>query len=106
VLKGEFKMALEDLYKTDKEEIKKKIEKGLEEKKSEIKKSLEKILPQPAKNMLQTDEGTYALIAITIVLVLLLARAAGMAFKLLSKLIFLISLAAAVYFSYVYFTNY
>ncbi len=99
-------MAFEDLYKADKEEIKEKIEKGIEQKKTEIKKSIEKVVPVPVKNMLQTDEGTYALIAAAVVVVLLTARAAGMAFKFLSKLILLISLAAAVYFSYIYFTNY
>ncbi|WP_456401569.1 hypothetical protein [Persephonella sp.] len=96
----------DDLYQSDKEELKKKLEHGIEEKKEQIKETVGKVLPQPAKNMLQTPEGTYALIAIAVILVILLARAAGMALKLLSKLILLVAVGAAIYFSYLYFTNY
>ncbi|WP_457623705.1 hypothetical protein [Persephonella sp.] len=98
-------MAFEDLYKADKEEIKKKFEENIEEKKAEIKNSIEKVVPEPIKNMLQTEEGTYALIAISIIIVLLTARTVGMAFRLVSKIILLLSIAAAVYFSYLYFVN-
>ncbi|WP_457641483.1 hypothetical protein [Persephonella sp.] len=96
----------EDLYPTTKEEFKKKLEKGLEEKKSEIKQTVEEFLPDPAKKMLQTEEGTYALIAIAIVMVLVILKAVGVAMKFFLKLVLFLSIAAAIYFSYLYFTNY
>ncbi|WP_457626674.1 hypothetical protein [Persephonella sp.] len=93
-----------DLYE-GKKEFKEKFEKTKEQKIHEIKQSIKKYLPPPAKNMLDTPEGTYALIAIAVAIFIIFLRIVGMTLRLVSKLILILSIIAAVYFSYLYFSN-
>ncbi len=93
-----------DLYE-GREKFEKQFEKAKEQKVHEIKQTLKKYLKKKKKNMLDTPEGTYALIAIAIVILILFLKVVGMTLRLVSKLILIISLLAAVYFSYLYFTG-
>ncbi len=68
-----------------------------------IKQEIKKYLPEPMQKMLDTQEGTYALIALTIVVSLLTVKIIGVAFNFLFRVVFILALIAAMYFSYVYF---
>lgn len=93
-----------DLYE-GREEFKKKFEKAKEEKVSQIKQELKKYLPHPFDNMLDTPEGTYALIAIAVAIFIMFLRVVGMTLRFVSKLILIGSILAALYFSYLYFSG-
>ncbi|MDQ7056885.1 MAG: hypothetical protein Q9M89_10770 [Persephonella sp.] len=93
-----------DLYE-GREEFKKKLEKTKEQKIHEIKESIKKYLPHPMDNMLDTPEGTYALIALAIAIFIIFLRIVGITIRLVSKLVFILSIVAAIYFSYLYFTG-
>ncbi len=91
----------EELLKT-KEELEK--EKGSDqEKEFSIKQEVKKYLPEPMQKMLDTQEGTFALIAIAIVMSFIAVKVIGFAFNILFRIAFIVALIAAVYFSYVYF---
>ena len=68
-----------------------------------IKQEIKKYLPEPMQKMLDTQEGTYALIALTIVVSLLTVKIIGVAFNFVFRVEFILALIAAMYFSYVYF---
>ncbi len=83
---------------------KEELEKELQEKDNfSIKQEIKKYLPEPMQKMLDTQEGTYALIALTIVVSLLTVKVIGVAFNFLFRVVFILALIAAIYFSYVYF---
>ncbi|WP_457643214.1 hypothetical protein [Persephonella sp.] len=79
------------------------LEKAKEKKLQEIKKSIQEKLPHPMDKMLDTPEGTYALIAIAVALFIVFLRLVGMTLKFFSKLVLIVSILAALYFSYLYF---
>ncbi|WP_457638878.1 hypothetical protein [Persephonella sp.] len=79
------------------------LEKAKEKKLQEIKKSIQEKLPHPMDKMLDTSEGTYALIAIAVALFIVFLRLVGMTLKFFSKLVLIVSILAALYFSYLYF---
>ena len=93
-----------DLYE-GREEFKEKFEKTKEQKVQEIKESIKKYLPHPMDNMLDTPEGTYALIALAIAIFVIFLRVVGMTLRLVSKLVLIVSIIAAIYFSYLYFSG-
>ncbi len=93
-----------DLYE-GKEDFQKKFEKTKEQKLHEIKESIKKYLPHPMDNMLDTPEGTYALIAMAIAIFIIFLRVVGMTLRLVSKLVLILSIMAAIYFSYLYFSG-
>ncbi len=83
---------------------KEELEKELQEKDNfSIKQEIKKYLPEPMQKMLDTQEGTYALIALTILVSLLTVKVIGVAFNFLFRVVFILALIAAIYFSYVYF---
>ncbi len=84
-----------------KEELEKELKK--DDKEFSIKQEVKKYLPDPMKKMLDTQEGTYALIAIAIVLSFITVKIVGVAFNFLFRIVFILALIAAIYFSYVYF---
>ena len=91
-----------DLY-GNKKEFEKKFEKAKEQKINEIKQDIKKILPEPIGKMLDTPEGTYALISIAVVIFIMFLKMIGMTLKFFLKLILFISILAAAYFLYLYF---
>ncbi|MBK3332983.1 hypothetical protein GWK41_07865 [Persephonella atlantica] len=93
-----------DLYE-GREEFEKKLEKTKEQKLQQVKESIKKYLPHPLDNMLDTPEGTYALIAMAVAIFILFLRLVGMTLRLVSKLLLILSIMAAIYFSYLYFTG-
>jgi len=84
---------------------KEKLEKAKEEKVQEIKQSIKEHLPPPFNKMLDTPEGTYALIAMAIAIFIIFLRLVGMTLKFFSKLVLIASILAALYFSYLYFSG-
>jgi len=84
---------------------KKEFEKAKEEKIQEIKHSIKEHLPPPFKGMLDTPEGTYALIAMAVVIFIIFLRIVGITLKFFSKVILILALLAALYFSYLYFSG-
>ncbi|WP_456393131.1 hypothetical protein [Persephonella sp.] len=84
---------------------KKEFEKAKEKKIQEIKQSIKEYLPPPFNGMLDTPEGTYALIAMAIAIFIIFLRIVGMTLKFFSKLILILSILAALYFSYLYFSG-
>ncbi len=89
----------EELLKT-KEELQKKIE---EKQDKSLKQEIKQYLPQPMQKMLDTQEGTYLLIALAIIFVFLAVKVIGFAFNLFIRIGFILAVAAALYFGYVYF---
>ena len=94
-----------DIY-GDKKHLKKAFSGFIEEKKKDFKEYVKKILPPPASKMVDTPEGSYTLIAIAIMIFILFLKFAGITLRFFSKLIFFLALIAAIYFGYLYFTNY
>ena len=93
-----------DFYKGEKG-FKKSLNQFLEEKKHELKEQVKKVLPDPMDKMLDTQEGTYALIAAAIVIAIFLLKIAGMTLRFFSRLILFVSILAMLYFGYLYFVN-
>ncbi|NPA12516.1 MAG: hypothetical protein GXO45_00850 [Aquificae bacterium] len=81
-------------------EVKEDLQKEIKE---EVKQSAEKHLPEPFKDMLHTKEGTYALIALAVALGILLFKISGTVLKIFIRIVFVLALAAAVYFAYLHF---
>ncbi len=90
-----------DFFYTNKDEIKKK----LKEEKSGIKTEIKQHLPEPIQKMFETQEGTYALIFILIIGVILFFKVIGFAFNLFWKVLLLLSIASAAFFLYSYFSG-
>ncbi len=88
-----------DFFYTNKEEIKKK----LKEEESGIKTEIKQHLPEPIQKMLDTQEGTYALIFILIIGIIIFFKIVGFAFNLFWKILLILSIASAAFFLYSYF---
>ncbi len=98
---NEVKTINPDFFYTNKEELKKKLKKE----ESGIKTEIKQHLPEPIQNMLDTKEGTYALIFIAIIAVILFFKIIGFAFNLFWKILLVLSIASAAFFLYSYFSS-
>jgi hypothetical protein len=90
-----------DLFYSNKEELKKKFK----QEESGIKTEIKQHLPEPIQKMLDTQEGTYALIFIAVIAVILFFKMIGFAFNLFWKILLLFSIASAAFFLYSYFNG-
>ncbi|NPA52561.1 MAG: hypothetical protein GXO22_06670 [Aquificae bacterium] len=83
-----------------KEELEEKLEKTQDK---SLKQEIKKYLPEPMQEMLDTQEGTYLLIALAIILAFIAIKVVGFAFNFLLKIGFILAIIVAAYFGYVYF---
>jgi len=82
-----------------------KFKKQLKQKEEGIKQTIKHYLPQPAQKMLDSTEGTIALIAIAFVILVVLFKVVGIVFNLAFRIIFIVAVAVIIYFLYTYFTG-
>jgi len=82
-----------------------KFKKQLEQKKKNFKQTIKQYLPEPAQKMLDSTEGTIALIAIAFVILVVLFKVVGLVFNLAFRLIFIVAVIVIIYFLYTYFTG-
>jgi uncharacterized membrane protein len=84
-------------------EIEKKIEKMYKETIQDVKHKIETIAPKPVKDMLNTEEGTYFLLSVLVILIIGILRVIGGMLSFIFKVILLIATLSAVFFAMVYF---
>ncbi len=83
--------------------IQEKIEKMYKDTVENIKQHVENFSPQPIKDMLNTEAGTYFLISVVVILLISFLRFVGGVLNFIFKVILLIATLSAIFFALVYF---
>ena len=80
-----------------------KIEKMYKDTVENIKQNVENFSPQPIKDMLNTEAGTYFLLSVVVILLISFLRFVGGVLNFIFKVILLIATLSAIFFALVYF---
>jgi len=88
--------------KTKLEHLEEKAQKIYQETIGEIKHKIENFSPEPIKDMLETETGTYFIISVVIILIIVFLRFVGGVLSFIFKVILLISTLSAIFFFVLY----
>ncbi len=94
---------MEDLKKDFSKTLEEKAEKIYKKLVQDVKHKINTFAPKPVKDMLNTEEGTYFLLSILVIILIGFLRIIGGMLSFILKVILLIATLSAIFFALVYF---